>query len=111
MPCSVLDAALLNPVGWVPVELDFLGAARPSITEACSLVRVINLSNVEIFISHDGINPHDYVGPVVGSLTLPAQTGASPSNWVALFAKNSMIYVNGAAGIGNIVVAGYYQEG
>jgi|WetSurMetagenome_2_1015567.scaffolds.fasta_scaffold1182158_2 hypothetical protein len=105
---ATLDAALLDGINYFPINV-VVGVNRVTLPFACFLIRIINISNTSVFISFDGVNTHDYV--VAGtSLTLSFQNNASPSNYVAKPAANTMLYAFGAAGVGAIAVAGYYQE-
>lgn len=110
MTAAGFNANALNPAAFLPINIDFGGNPRATLTEACFLIRVINASNVEVFISYDGVNYHDHV-PAGLAIQLPFQNNSSPNNYVAIMPKNSMIYVRGNVGIGFIAVAGYYQEG
>jgi len=71
--------------------------------EACEILRITNDSSVDVTISYDGTDDHDYclLGQVV---QLEAPVGRS--NW----AKGTKIYVDGAAqGSGSIYLAAYYR--
>ena len=77
--------------------------------EACNILRITNASTVAVAISYDGVTDNDAVlsNQV---LTLNAQTNALPNGNVALFRKGTIVYVYGtAAGVGEIILAGYYQ--
>ena len=71
--------------------------------EACDILRITNDSDVDVTISYDGTNDHDFclLGQV---LQLEAPIGRS--NW----AKGTKVYVDGnAQGTGDIYLAGYYR--
>ena len=72
------------------------------------LLRIINESNVPVIISYDGAHGHDVI--LANSVVqIPfAELGFS-SNYSAALAANTKIYVTGAAGMGFIIFAAYYQ--
>ena len=71
--------------------------------EACDILRITNDSSVDVTISYDGTNDHDFC--ILGQvLQLEAPIGRS--GW----AKGTKIYVDGdAQGSGSIYLAGYYR--
>ncbi len=76
-------------------------------SQAPFFIRIINASNMAITISYDGVNDHDFV--VANSvLEIPCQSNAQPGAFVALFPKNTIVYIKGTAGTGTIYIAGYY---
>lgn len=78
------------------------------LTQACSIIRIINASNKDVTISYDGTTDHDYVS--AGSvLQLPFQSNAQATNLVAIFPIGKKVYVKGSAGIGLVYLAGYFQ--
>lgn len=79
-----------------------LGFARPPF-----FIRIINASNVAITVSYNGIDDHEFI-PANSIFELPSQTNSQPNAQVALFSKNTVVYVKGAAGAGTIYVSGYY---
>ena len=79
------------------------------LTHSCFKLRIINDSNVPVGISYDGINTHDHVYSV-SNVTLDFQNNAGPSGYKASIAKGTKIYLIGAAGVGTIYLAGYYQN-
>ena len=71
--------------------------------ESCDILRFTNDSSVDVTISYDGTNAHDFclLGQV---LQLEAPIGRS--NW----AKGTKIYLDGnAQGTGKVYLAGYYR--
>ena len=75
---------------------------------ACSFIRIINASNIDIIVSFDGHIQHEVI-LANQTLTLPFQFNAQPGAWVSLLAKGTKVYVLAAApGIGNIILTGYY---
>ena len=80
----------------------------PGLDEACFLIRIINASNRAVSISYDGILYHDYV-PAGETLQLSFQANNRPKSHVNQLAKGTKVYVTGAAGTGNVYLAGYYS--
>lgn len=76
--------------------------------EACFMIRIINDCNRDVTVSYDGVNDHDFV-PTDTSIQLNFQTNSQPNNFIAKLAAGTKIYVKGVAGIGNVLLAGYYQ--
>jgi hypothetical protein len=75
--------------------------------QAPFLVRIINASNTAFTVSFNGVDDHDFV-PANSVLVLPTQSDSQPKAQVALFPKNTVVYVKGTAGVGIIYVAGYF---
>ncbi len=78
------------------------------VTHPCIMLRIINDSNVDVTISYDGVNDHDFI-PANTQLTLNFQTNSQPQNNVCSLAQGTRIYVKGAAGIGLVYLSGFYQ--
>lgn len=79
------------------------------LTEACFLLRIINASNVRVFISYDGVTNNDVLAPNT-SIDVQAQANAQPQNYVAKFAQGLIISASAVApGVGAIYVTGYFQ--
>lgn len=70
-------------------------------------VRIINASSQAVTVSYNGIDDHEYI-PSSGVFELPSQTNSQPNAQVAVFPKNTKIYVKGTAGTGSIYVSGYF---
>jgi hypothetical protein len=79
------------------------------LSHSCFKLRIINASNVAVGISYDGINTNDFVLSL-SSATLDFQNNAGPSCYMAQMSKGTKIYLIGAAGVGMIYLAGYYQN-
>ncbi len=100
-PLLLSSLASASVIGtYLPVN--GIGFAHPPF-----LVRIINASNAAVTISYNGIDDHDFL-PANSVLPLPTQTNSQPNAQIALFSKNTVVYVKGAAGAGTIYVAGYY---
>jgi hypothetical protein len=75
---------------------------------ACGLIRIINDSNTPLTVSYDGVTAHDYVGD--GEyIYIVSQLLAQPNNYRALFSKGTKVYVKSGAGVGYVMLVGYYQ--
>jgi len=79
-----------------------------NLPERLVILRIINLSNVGVGISYDGVTLNDVVVSG-GERELNFITSSLPSNEAAALAKGTPIYINGTAGVGFIYVTGYYQ--
>ena len=99
---AVFDATLLTNV----YQLCDPGLPQPSF-----LIRFVNTSNVNIFISYDGINDHDIV-LAHDQFELSLQVNNQPRNLIALMAKTTPVYVKYELGVGKggyLYVISYYQ--
>lgn len=75
--------------------------------QAPFFIRINNASSMGITISYDGVNDHEFLS--AGTVfDLNSQTNSQPSAQVALFPKNTIVYIKGTAGTGNIYLSGYY---
>ena len=89
--------------GFVPINEDGL-------EQACFLIRIINGSNVVVSISYDGIAENDVLLPNE-TLQLDFQTNSSPNGYIAWLKKGTIVYADASmAGVGFVLLAGYYQE-
>lgn len=84
-------------------------AINTALTNPPFLIRIINNSNTDVTISYDGTNDHDFL-PKNQSLQLNFQTNARPNGFVALLKANTIVYVKGAAGVGLVYFAAYFQD-
>lgn len=107
--------AIKNNVKAIPVQAfnaaSLLVNFQPitaGIPESVFLIRIVNLSNVFVDISYDGITNHDIV-PANSTLQLDFKTSSLPSNPSAHLAKGSRIFVAGTAGVGFIYMSAYFQ--
>ncbi len=89
--------------GFVPVNINGLD-------QACFLIRIVNASNVIVTISYDGVVAHDVVLPNE-TIQLNLQANSSPNGFIAYFKKGLVVYADASvAGVGDVVLVGYYQE-
>lgn len=84
----------------------FVATGLPS---ACSILRIVNASNVAVGVSYDGVDTHEFL-PAGGVIHLNFAANSRPNNRVANMAKGTNVCLIGAAGVGNIYLIGYYQE-
>lgn len=69
-------------------------------------LRIFNDSNVDVFVSRDGVNNH-WVVPASTYLVEDVRTNSATNHSGAL--PETQFYINGAAGTGNIYLGGLYQ--
>ncbi len=75
----------------------------------CFMLRIVNLSSLNIIISYDGTTSNDIL-EVSGSLNITSQNNARLADGTALFPAGMKVYVKStAAGTGTIYVAAYFQ--
>lgn len=102
IPFESINANTLG-AGFVPINPDGL-------PQACFLIRIVNASNVTISISYDGAVAHDVILPNE-TLQLSFQTNSAPNGYIANLKKGQIVYADAAlAGVGDVVLIGYYQE-
>lgn len=80
--------------------------------EACTIIDITNNSNIDVYVSFDGINLH-WVIQRVASLQLPSQANNQPQNRRQMFPKGMGVWIasiTGAAGAGNIYLSGLYSD-
>ena len=78
------------------------------ISNACFMIRITNAATTTIAISFDGTHDHDLV-PANSSITLNFQTNSQPQTSINNLRAGTLVYAKGAAGVGTIGLAGYYQ--
>ena len=76
---------------------------------ACVLLRIINDSDVPVWISYDGVTDHDYVMSQSVS-QIYFQTNSQPNNKVCKAPRGTKVYMSGNTGTGYIYLSGYYIE-
>ena len=75
--------------------------------QAPFFIRIINASNMAITLSYNGDDDNEFI-PANSVFELSSQTNAQPNANVALFPKNTIVYIKGTAGTGTIYLSGYY---
>lgn len=83
-------------------------SAAGGIPAACIMLRFVNDSTQDIFISYDGVTDHDFL-PGITSFELNFQANAQPTPSVSCMPLGTKIYVKGTAGAGFIYLSGYYN--
>lgn len=94
-------------VSTIPAIWGEIGTGLPN---ACSVIRIINASDVDVGISYDGgTTIHDYL-EAHDILQFPSQTAALPSSDQWLFPVGFKVHANAnPGGTGYVMLAGYYQ--
>jgi hypothetical protein len=106
-----------------PVELTSFNAASLSGTYQavnssgldipCFILQFTNASTANITISFDGISDHLFMPGTADDISRNVMqiNAPSPSSFQQIvFAKNSIIYVKGSAGVGTFYVSGFGQK-
>ena len=75
---------------------------------ACTFIKIVNNSTVDVTVSYDGTNDHDFI-QTNSAVQFPFQANAQPSNWAAILAQGTIIYVKGAAGANSVYLVGYFN--
>lgn len=105
VPADYLPALAIPQFVFLPINVDPL-------PEPCFLVRIINASTEDIWISYDGVTTHDYL-PSGHIATIDYQTNALPNACVAQEPKGLIVYVKDVNAplkpMGYIYLAAYTQ--
>lgn len=74
------------------------------------IMRIINNSDSDLFISYDGSTNHDFA-PMGTQFTLNAQANSQPTNNVAAFSAGTVVYIKGGSdtSTGEMYLSAYYQ--
>ena len=106
---SVLPIALSSFAG-TSLSTAYQAINATGFTKSCILIRLINDTNKDLTVSHDGTNNHDFV-QAGETLQLPIQSNLLPATGVAQFKKGTVIYIKSdASGTGTAYLSGYYQD-
>ena len=100
-PISTVNAANLLANAYLAMNAGF--------PDAIFMIRILNASNTNVFVSYDAINDNDFVPSGNGILELNFQSNAQPNNFVTLLSKGTRVYLRATAGVGSIFLAAYYQ--
>jgi len=102
---SFFDATTILDTGYLPIN-------TTPLEYPCFLIRIINASTENIWLSYDGTTNHDYL-PAGHTATIDFQTNALPSAFVAQKQKGTVVYVKDAIApfkpLGSIILAAYTQ--
>ncbi len=107
MAQNSVKALALNSILSSAVTALYVPINGSGFANAPFFIRIINASNMAITISYDGVTDNEYI-PANSVFELPSQANAQPGAQVALFPKNTIVYIKGTAGTGNIYLSGYY---
>jgi len=75
--------------------------------QAPFFIRIVNASSMPITVSYNGIDDNEFIA-ANSVFDLNSQTNSQPNAQVALFSKNTIVYIKGTAGTGSIYLSGYY---
>jgi len=102
---DTIDAAVVTDDAWLPFDVS-------GIERASSIIRIINASYIDIVVSFNGVDEHEFIGYRETAL-LNLQTNSSPAGYVSKFRRGTVIYVRAilaAKGqLGNIYLSGYFN--
>jgi len=104
---SSIDATTIDNLHLEPFRVD--GDPYP-LPEACFFIRITNACNNAVLVSFNNLGLHLYI-PSGEHREINFQTNASPSNYVSLLKKGTLLSAGGATDEGGyIYLAGYYNE-
>lgn len=109
MPKNRLQAIPLGIFNSANLTANYQPLYAGGLPHALALLRIFNASNVNIFVSYDGITNHDIV--LAGDeLNLLAQMNSQPRNGVMYIPAGTLVSIKQvtAAGVGSIYTSGYY---
>lgn len=98
----LLSKMLSSAVTALYAPLNGIGFAQPPF-----FIRINNASSTAITVSYNGIDDHEFI-PANSIFELPSQANSQPNAQVALFPKNTIVFIKGTAGTGTIYLSGYY---
>jgi capsid protein len=108
MSKNYIEAVPLASIDSATFTGNYLPINGAGLTEACSLIRITNDSNVDITISYDGATPHDYLR-AGDKLELNLQANSQPNGYMSFLKQGQVVYVLAAPGIGYVYLAGYFN--
>jgi len=97
------DTFTLDPINYQPIDIIGLDAA-------CTIIRIVNDSDVDTFISLDGVTDHDYLR-AGNDITFNFQLNSQCNNHVSKMRKLAKVYVKGVVPKfgGYIYLIGYFN--
>jgi len=110
MPKNRMAAIPLGTFNAANLTANFQPIYPGGLPHAVAALRINNLSNVDIYLSFDGITTNDII-PAGTPYIIPVASLAQPNNYVMQVSKGSMLSIKwvAAAGIGSIYTSGYYN--
>lgn len=81
--------------------------ALGTLSNTCSIIRIVNKTDKDLDISFDGVNDHDFL-PTGETLELNLLSGNMPNDYALRVRQNTTIYVAATSGTGTVYLAGYY---
>lgn len=103
IPVATFDSAALEALVFLPINVGGL-------SDACFEIILSDFATTGLIYSFDGITDHGYMNPDQVLLLRGGQSASQPNNNCALWAKGTVVYVRGTAGVGIIVLSGLYQS-
>ncbi len=79
-----------------------------TLTKASLFMRIVNNSAVDITVSYDGVNDHDFV-QTLSRFDFNVQSNAGATNFAAFLPQGTNVYVKGSMSTGLVYLASYYQ--
>jgi hypothetical protein len=102
IPLTNINSAAILPA-YAPINVGGL-------PHACSAIRIINDSTIDIFVSFDGVTDHEFMQSGE-TLYMPFQISAQPNGWMSLLSAHTQVFVRAPApGVGLIMLSGYYTK-
>ena len=112
MAKSYVMAVPLTSFNTTGVTANFQAINPNGLPHAVIKLRVINASNILLIFSYDGATDHGVIQPN-DVITFDFQSNSSPAGYICNMRKGTVVSVRnpaGAAGVGLIYIAAYYQE-
>ena len=111
MPSNRLQAIPLGTFNSANLTANYQALYPGGLPHAVALLRIINTSNVAIYVSYDGVTNNDII--LSGDeLNLWAQMNAQPRNQVMYIPAGTLVSIKQVTvpGAGSIFISGYYTE-
>jgi len=109
MSKNFIKAIPLTSIDSATFTGDYQAINADGLPNACTLIRFTNDTNVDVTISFDGVNPHDYIR-TGDKLELNLQANSQPNGYASSLKQGAVVYVAGAGGAGLLYLAGYYND-
>jgi hypothetical protein len=105
---NIVQAIPLTSITSASVTGSYAAINSTGLPNACFMIEIINNSTMDVTVSYDGTNDHEFV-PTLTTTKLEFQTNSQPGNYLANLALGTKVYVKGTAGTGSVFLAGYFQ--